>query len=118
VHMGDVFFNGLYPFIDSSTGGSVEGTIAACDVVLGTASDKSRIIPGHGPLATRADLRSYRDMLAAVSARIRTAITEGKSDEEIVKAGITKDFDEKWGKGFLKPEQFVGMLAAGMRKAR
>lgn len=116
VHMGDTFFNGMYPFIDTSSGGTVDGVISACDVVLGTVSDKSRIIPGHGPMATRADLRAYRDMLAAVSVRVRKAVTEGKSDDEIAKAGLTQDFDEKWGKGFLKPEQWVLMLSAGMRK--
>jgi len=117
IHMGDTFFNGMYPFIDISSGGTVEGTIAACDLVLGMATDKTRLIPGHGPLASRSDLRVYRDMLAAISARIRKAIAEGKSDEDIAKAGLTQDFDEKWGKGFLKPDRFAGMLAAGMRKA-
>jgi cyclase len=116
VHMGDIFFNLMYPFIDTSSGGTVEGVIAACDIVIGTIGEKSRIIPGHGPLASRADLRAYRDMLAAVSARVRTAVSEGKSDDEIAKAGLTQDFDEKWGKGFLKPERWVLMLAAGMRK--
>jgi glyoxylase-like metal-dependent hydrolase (beta-lactamase superfamily II) len=117
VHMGDIFFNGLYPFIDTSSGGAVAGVIAACDLVLGMVTDKTRIIPGHGPLATREDLRGYREMLATVSGRIRNAIAEGRSDADIAKAGFTRDFDDKWGKGFMKPDRFVVMLIAGMRKA-
>ncbi|HUP30833.1 MAG TPA: MBL fold metallo-hydrolase, partial [Usitatibacter sp.] len=118
VHMGDTFFNGMYPFIDASSGGTVDGVIAACDTVLALASDKTRIIPGHGPIASKADLRGYRDMLAALAPRVRKAIAEGKSDEDLAKAGLTSDFDDKFGKGFLKPEQFIVMLAGAIRKAR
>lgn len=116
VHMGDIFFNGLYPFIDTSSGGAVAGVIAACDMVLGMVTDKTRIIPGHGPLATRAELRAYREMLSTISGRIRAAIAEGRSDADIAKAGFTRDFDDKWGKGFMKPDRFVVMLTAGLRK--
>jgi glyoxylase-like metal-dependent hydrolase (beta-lactamase superfamily II) len=116
VHMGDTFFNGMYPFIDASSGGSVAGVLDAVDQVLAMVSDKTKIIPGHGPLAGRAELQAYRDMLSTVSQRIREAITAGRSDEEIVKAAPTHDFDDKWGKGFLKPDQFVALLATSMRK--
>jgi glyoxylase-like metal-dependent hydrolase (beta-lactamase superfamily II) len=116
VHMGDTFFNGMYPFIDASSGGTLEGMIAACDQVLGMATDKTRIIPGHGPLGSKADLKGYREMLATVSARLRKAITEGKSDEDIVKAGLLKDLDEKWGKGFMKPDAFVQSVLPMLRK--
>ena len=116
VHMGDIFFNGMYPFIDTSSGGTVEGMIAATDTVLAMVTDKTRIIPGHGPVGNRSELRDYREMLATVSARIRKAIAEGKSDEDIAKARLTKELDDKWGKGFLKPEQFNAMLVGGMRK--
>ena len=66
IHVGDLFFNGMYPFIDLSTGGSVAGMIAAADRMLAMAGESTRIIPGHGPLATKADLKAYRDMLATV----------------------------------------------------
>lgn len=118
VHMGDVFFNGLYPFIDAGSGGSSAGVIAACDQVLAATSDKTRFIPGHGPLATRADLKAYRDMLAALRERFARAIAEGKSDDDIAKAGLTKDYDEKWGRGFLKPEAFAKVMASATRKPR
>jgi cyclase len=118
IHMGDVFFNGMYPFIDTSSGGSLEGTVAACDRALALVTDKTQVIPGHGPLGRRADLVAYRDMLNTVMTRMKAAIAEGKSDEDIVKSAPTRDLDEKWGKGFLKPDMFVSMLAAGMRKAK
>ncbi len=118
VHMGDIFFNGMYPFIDASSGGTLEGMVAACDGVLAMVTDKTQIIPGHGPLGRRSDLATYRDMLNTVMTRMKAAIAEGKSDEDIVKSAPTRDLDEKWGKGFLKPDMFVGMLAAGMRKAK
>jgi cyclase len=116
VHMGDTFFNGLYPFIDGSTGGTLEGSLAAVDRVIAMTSDKTRIIPGHGPLGSRADLQAYRQMLSTVGARVKKAIGEGKSDDDIAKLGLTKDFDDQWGKGFLTPEQFVAILAGVVRK--
>ena len=115
VHVGDVFWNGLYPFIDYSSGGSIMGTIAACDLVLGMVTDSTRIIPGHGPLGNRAQLKAYRDMLLTVATRVSQAILDGKSDEEIVKMGVTREFDEHW-KG-MKPDMFVRGIAAGMRNS-
>jgi glyoxylase-like metal-dependent hydrolase (beta-lactamase superfamily II) len=118
VHMGDIYFSGMYPFIDYSSGGSIDGVIGACDMALGMMTDKTKVIPGHGPLSNREGLRAYRDMLRTVMSRVRVAVSEGKTDEEIANAGLTKDLDEQWGKGFLKPFQFAPMIAAGMRKAK
>ena len=115
--MGDILWNGLYPFIDYSSGGSVSGVIAACDRVLAMTTDKTKFIPGHGPLATRAELSAYRDMLVAISGRVRQAMVEGKTDEEIVKLAPSREFDERFGKGSLKPDKFVASLAAGMRNS-
>src|SRR6185503_16843742 len=83
VHMGDAFFNRLYPFIDTSSGGTVEGVIAAADRVLQGSTERTRIIPGHGPLASRADLQAYRDMLSAVSGRIREHVRAKRTLEEV-----------------------------------
>lgn len=118
VHMGDVYFNGMYPFIDTSSGGRVDGVIAACDRVLAVTTPATRIIPGHGPLSDAAGLKAYRDMLAAVSARVRALLAEGRSDAEIVAARPSRDYDEKWGKGFMKPDKFAEMLAANLRPRR
>jgi cyclase len=117
VHMGDILWNGLYPFVDYSSGGSVTGVIAACDRVLAMTTGKTKFIPGHGPLATRADLLAYRDMLVAISARVHQAIVDGKTDEEIVKLAPSRDFDDKFGKGYMKPDKFVASIAAGMRNS-
>lgn len=116
IHTGDVFFNKLYPFIDTSSGGSVDGMIAAADRVLAMAGEKTKIIPGHGPLANRSDLKIYRDMLAAVSGRIKDQIKTGRTLDEVVASRPSAQFDEVWGKGFLPPEKFVAMLYGNLTK--
>jgi len=110
VHMGDTFFNGMYPFIDSGSGGTSDGIVAAADRVLALATDKTRIIPGHGPLASKADLQAYRDMVATVTQRIRDLRKSGQSDAQIRAAKPSADFDGKFGNGFIKPEGFVQMM--------
>jgi len=116
VHMGDIMFNKLYPFIDTSTGGTVEGVIAAADRTLKEVGDSTRIIPGHGPLANRADLQAYRDMLATISGRIRDQMRAKRTLEQVQAAKSTAEFDAVWGKGFLKPDKFVEMLYKNMEK--
>lgn len=116
IHMGDTFFNRLYPFIDTSSGGTVDGVIAAVDRVLKIAGDGTKIIPGHGPLGNKDDLKVYRDMLATVSGRIKSQIKQGRKLEEVVAAKPTAEFDAVWGKGFLAPEKFVEMLYANLKK--
>jgi cyclase len=115
-HMGDTFFNGMYPFIDTSSGGSIAGVLAAVDRELKTAGDNSKIIPGHGPLGTKADLKAYRDMLATVSGRVSSQIKQGKKLEEVVASKPTAQYDAKWGKGFLPPDKFVEMLYGNLKK--
>jgi glyoxylase-like metal-dependent hydrolase (beta-lactamase superfamily II) len=115
LHMGDVYFNGYYPFIDTSGGGTIDGVIAACDQVLGIVTDRTRIIPGHGPLSTKAELQAYRDMLATVSGRIKKMIADGRKLEEITAASpVTEDYDAKWGKGFIPPHKFREMVAMNL----
>jgi cyclase len=116
IHMGDCFFNGMYPFIDTSSGGTIDGVVAAADRALALAGDRTRVIPGHGPLATKADLRAYRDMLATVSQRIKQMLRDGKKLEEVTASGVTADFDEKWGKGFIKASKFAEMVAMNLIK--
>jgi cyclase len=116
IHMGDVHWNGLYPLIDTSSGGTMDGTIAAVDRALALATDRTKIIPGHGPLATKSDLKAYRDMLATVTGRIRQMIRDGRKLEEITASKVTADFDEKWGKGFIPPHKFAEMVAMNLLK--
>lgn len=118
VHMGDVFFAYMYPFIDSGSGGSVRGVLAAVDGVLATIDEKTRIIPGHGPLAGKSDLRAYRDMLYKVTNEISRQIKAKKTLEQVIAAKPTQEFDAVWGKGFLKPEQFVEIVYKSLSETR
>ncbi len=110
VHMGDTYFNGLYPYIDISSGGSVDGIIAAADRVLAMAREGTRIIPGHGPLSGRAELRAYRDMVATVRDRVRVLVREGKTLQQVQAAKPSAEFDARWGQGFMKPDSFVRVV--------
>jgi len=110
LHMGDTFFNGNYPFIDVDSGGSIDGMIAAADQVLAIADDKTKIIPGHGPLGTKADLQNYRNVLAGIRDRVKALIAQGKSLDQIVAAKPTAQWDATWGKGFVGPDVFVGFV--------
>ena len=107
IHMGDVFFNLMYPFIDLSSGGSIDGTIVAVERALGMIDDKTRVIPGHGPLTDRAGLKAYRDALVGIRDAVRAGIQSGKTLPQIQEGKPSAKFDDVWGKGFLKPEQFV-----------
>jgi len=107
LHAGDLFFNGFYPFIDYSTGGSLEGMIGASDKILSVVDDQTKIIPGHGPVGNKQSLRATRDMLATVRDRLRPMIAAGKSLEEVIEAKPLADIEEKWGKGFFTSRQFV-----------
>jgi glyoxylase-like metal-dependent hydrolase (beta-lactamase superfamily II) len=113
--MGDLYFNGLYPFIDNSSGGSVDGVIAAVDKILATIDDDTRIIPGHGPLSNRAELAVYLEMLKDARAKIGALVEAGKSLEETVAAKPTAAWDETWGKTFLTPEQFIGIVYSNLK---
>jgi cyclase len=114
LHAGDIFFNGVYPFIDYSTKGWIGGMVNAADKILGLVDAQTRIIPGHGPMATRDDLRASRDMQAAVGDRISASIKAGHSLEETVAAHPSKDFDTKWGNGFMKPDLFTAIVYRGI----
>jgi glyoxylase-like metal-dependent hydrolase (beta-lactamase superfamily II) len=107
VHMGDTYFNGRYPFIDLSSGGSVDGMVGAADRVLAFADSNTRIIPGHGPLGNRASLQAYRDMLVTIRDRIRGMVRDGMSLALVQAAKPSLQFDAVWGKGRITPEMFV-----------
>lgn len=110
IHAGDTFFNGLYPFIDLGSGGDFDGVLGAVERMLEMAGEGTKIIPGHGPLATRADLVRYRDMLAGSRAAVAELIAAGKSREEVIAANPTQAFDEAWGGGFIEPAAFAGTI--------
>jgi glyoxylase-like metal-dependent hydrolase (beta-lactamase superfamily II) len=120
LHMGDVFQSGRYPFVDLQSGGSLSGSLAAIERVLALADEKTRIIPGHGPLATRADMVRFRDMLKTVRERVAKAIAAGQDVEALVAARPLADLDPGWGSGFVSAEAFLrtahaSLLAEGAR---
>ena len=94
----------------------MEGVIAGVEEVLGRIDDNTKVIPGHGPLGNKTDLKAYRDMLATVHESMTKLIKAGKNIDEIIAAKPTADFDSKWGGGFLKPDQWVRIVYAVMQK--
>jgi glyoxylase-like metal-dependent hydrolase (beta-lactamase superfamily II) len=84
IAMGDVFFNHIFPFIDRSSGGSIQGMIKGVDAALAMADDQTRIVPAHGPVATTSELRAYRDMLADVARKVKAGIKQGQTVEQVV----------------------------------
>jgi cyclase len=107
IHMGDTFFNGMYPYIDSSTGGKVTGMIAAADAALRLANNYTKIVPGHGPLGNKGDLTKFRDMLVTVRNRMQKLKSAGKSADQAVAEKPLADLDAAWGKGMLNSDAFV-----------
>lgn len=107
IHLADNFPNGGYPFIDINSNGDIEGLITNLNRALFLVNDQTKIIPGHGKVADRATLKSYRDMIDTVRDRVKTAKSQGKSLEEIQKMGLSKEWDEEFGKGFINPERFI-----------
>lgn len=116
VHTGDLFFNGIFPFIDAESGGSMEGMIAGVGELLDRIDDNTKVIPGHGSLGNKTALKAYRDMLTTVHERMAKLIKEGKNIDEIVAAKPMAGYDEKWGGGFLKPDQWVQIVYSVMQK--
>lgn len=110
IHMGDIFFSGRYPFIDLSSGGTVNGLIAATEKVLHLLNPKTKIIPGHGPLSTSKELQEYHDMLVSARERVARLIADGKTLDEIKTAKPTATYDDSWGKGFVSPDRFIETL--------
>ena len=106
IHTGDVYFNGRYPFIDTSSGGSLVGMLEATEKVLALAGDDTKIIPGHGALSNRAELEAYRQMLVDVKTKTEDAIAQGLTLEEFIASDPTAEYDDSWGQDFINPEQF------------
>ena len=110
IHMGDTFFNGNYPYVDVSSGGNVNGIIAAADRVLAMCGPQTIIIPGHGASTDCAALRRYRDVVATIRDRVQAEIARGRTLEQVKGAGVSKDFDAEWGKGFIRPDVFAELV--------
>jgi glyoxylase-like metal-dependent hydrolase (beta-lactamase superfamily II) len=114
LHTGDAWWNGHYPFIDYSTGGSINGMIKAAEANLAMVADKTIVIPGHGPVGGKTEMIEYRDLLATIRDRVARLKGEGKSLSEIVAAKLTAAHDAKWGKGFVNGEFFTKLVYKGV----
>ena len=118
IHTGDLFSNGFYPNIDASSLGWIGGMIAAADRILKLAGPKTRIIPGHGPMATPAELAAFRKMLVTVHDRLAPMLDAGKTTREAIAARPTGDLDATWAKGFFTGGMFTRIAYDGLVKHR
>jgi len=116
LHMGDIFFNGNFPFVDVWSGGNLEGVIGAANLVLGMVDDKTKIVPGHGPVAGKADLAAYRDMLVTVRDAVVLLVKAGKSMEEAKAAKPLAALEAKWGGGFIKTDTMVELAWRSLKR--
>ena len=114
IHVGDTWWNGVYPFIDYSTGGSIDGQIQAAEANLAAVTDKTIVIPGHGPVGCRSDVVEFRDMLVAIRENVAALKKQGRTVDETVAAKPTAAFDAKWGQFLITPAIFTGLVYAGV----
>lgn len=110
IHTGDIWFNGVYPFIDLGSGGSVNGLISSIKALIALADDETRIIPGHGPLSDKQGMQGYLEMLETTRDRMSALIADGKSLEEIIELKPNADYDATLGKAFINPDLFLQFL--------
>jgi glyoxylase-like metal-dependent hydrolase (beta-lactamase superfamily II) len=116
LHTGDTWFNGHYPSIDYSTGGSINRMIKAAEANLTMVTDKTIVVPGHGPVGGKSEMIEYRDMLSTIRDRVAALKGEGKSLNEVVAANPTADYDAKWGWPFISGEFFTRLVYEGVGK--
>jgi len=109
VHMGDDFFNGMFPFIDIDSGGDVDGYVKNVGEVLAKLPAGAKIIPGHGPLATADDLRKFHQMLMATTDIVKKKVAAGKSLDQIKGEGLPAEWNS-WGTGFIKTDRWIETL--------
>jgi glyoxylase-like metal-dependent hydrolase (beta-lactamase superfamily II) len=115
LHCGDTYWNGIYPFIDYSTGGNIDGMIRAAEANFAAATDKMIVIPGHGqPVSNRTELQAYRDMLVAIRENVAKLKQQGHSLDEVVAAKPTAAFDAKWGQFVITPAFFTRLVYEGV----
>ena len=114
VQTGDLYFEGVYPYIDVPTGGWIDGMIAGCREILARIDDKTVVVPGHGPVTDKAHLEAYVAMLSGISAKITPMVLAGKTLEEVQAAKPTADYDQVWGQNWNKPEAFTALAYNGL----
>lgn len=110
LHVGDIWFNNRYPFIDEATGGTINGMIEGAEKALAVANKDTKIIPGHGPLGSKSDLEKYRDMLRASRDRVAALKSSGDSEQEAIAKEPLAATDPVWGMGFMNGDAFTGII--------
>ena len=110
IHTGDLWFNGMYPLIDLSSGGTINGMIRGVDQVLALADERTKIVPGHGALGNKDALQAYRTMLVTVADRVEKLKASGNTVEQAVAQKPTADLDAAWAHGSIKPDTFVALV--------
>jgi glyoxylase-like metal-dependent hydrolase (beta-lactamase superfamily II) len=115
LHTGDTFWNGIYPFIDYSTGGSIDGQIRAAEANLKLCGRDTIIVPGHGgPVSNRAELSDFRDMLVASRENVATLKRQGRPLADVIAANPTAPFDNKWGRFVIGPSLYTKLVWEGV----
>lgn len=114
IHAGDLMFNGMFPFIDLDRGGTVDGYIAGAQKIYGIADDDTRIIAGHGPLATKADLGVFIEMLVDARARVQALVLAGKSEDQIVAENPLASYHDEWSWNFITTERMTRTLVRSL----
>lgn len=114
LHTGDTFWNRNYPFIDYSTGGSIDGQIRAADANLAKVTETTIVIPGHGEVCGKVDLTLFRDVLVDIRDKVAALKKQGKSLEEVIAAKPSARTDEEWGQSFMTPARFLGLVYQGV----
>lgn len=113
--LGDLFWNGVYPFIDNEQGGGIDGMIKVDNQILAVITDKTVVVPGHGPVGTRKDLVAFRDMLVGIRDNVAALKQQGKSRDEVVAAKPTAAFDATYGKFVIGPDFFTRIVYDGLK---
>lgn len=109
VHMGDLFFSGRFPYVDRDSGGSVRGLARSVAGILKRVDEETAIIPGHGPVSTRADLARYHAMLTTVLERVGGALAEGRTIEDMRRAKLLEDYED-WSWQFIPTDGFIQLV--------
>jgi glyoxylase-like metal-dependent hydrolase (beta-lactamase superfamily II) len=114
-HMGDLFVTYGYPYIDYGNGGSINGFISSLDSFLAMMDDNTKVIPGHGELCTKADVKKFRDRLTEFRDEVAAALKKEKKSEDIASLPIASKYDAEWGSGFLKGKDFILQIAEHLK---
>jgi glyoxylase-like metal-dependent hydrolase (beta-lactamase superfamily II) len=117
IHTGDAFVRYGYPYIDLGSGGGVNGFINTLDKIMSICDDNTKIIPGHGEVATKGDVKKLRDQLSDIRDQVVAALKKGKKPEDIAALGITDKYDAELSKGFVKGKDFVVMVAESVKES-